>query len=49
MYTIVYWTLRGFMCAGRVVRWRGINVNYVMVVVEIASSLGYKRVCVEVV
>ncbi len=47
-YTMVYWTLRGFVCISWVVRWRGINVNGV-VVGESRSALGDRKVCVEVV
>ncbi len=49
MYTMVYWTLRGFVCASRVVRWRGMNISWVVVVDGSASALGDRRVCVEVV
>ena len=49
VYTMVYWTLRGFVCASWVVRWRGMNVSWVAVVGESASALGDRRVCVEVV
>jgi hypothetical protein len=49
VYTMVYWTLRDFVCASWVVRWRGINVSFVLVVGASASALGDRRVCVEVV
>jgi hypothetical protein len=49
VYTMVYWSLRGFVCASWVVRWRGMNVSWVVVVGESASALGDRRVCVEVV
>ncbi len=50
VYTMVYWTLRGFVCASWVVRWRGTNVSWVVVAVGAsASGLGDIRVCVEVV
>ncbi len=49
MYTMVYWRLRGFVCASWVVRWRGgMSVSWV-VVCKSASALGDGRVCVEVV
>ncbi len=47
--TMVYWTLRDFMFVIWVVRWRGINVSFVVVVGASASALGDRRVCVEVV
>ncbi len=42
VYTMVYWTLRGFVCASWVVRWRGMNISC-------ANALGDRRVYVEVV
>ncbi len=45
VYTMAYWTLRGFVCTSWVVLWRGCWV----VVGEDASALGDRRVCVEVV
>jgi hypothetical protein len=49
VYTMVYWTLRGFVCTSWVVRWRGTNVSWVVVVVGAsASGLGDRRVlCVK--
>jgi hypothetical protein len=44
VYTIVYWTLRDFVCT----RWVGMNVSGV-VVGESTSALGDRMVCVEVV
>jgi hypothetical protein len=38
-----------FVCASWVVRWRGMNVSWVMVVGESAIALEDRRVCVEVV
>ncbi len=49
VYTTVYWTLHGFVCASWAVRWRGMNVSFVVVVGKSASALGDRRVCVEVV
>ncbi len=37
----------GFVCASWVVRWREMNVSWVMVVAESASALGDSRVCME--
>ncbi len=48
VYTMVSWTLRGFVCTRWVVRWRGMNVSGV-VVGESTSVLGGRRVCGEVV
>ncbi len=43
-------TLRGFVGASWVVRWRDMNVSSVVAVVsESASALGDERFCVEVV
>ncbi len=44
--TMVYWTLCGFACASCVVRWRGMNVSWAVVVGESASALGDIKVCV---
>ncbi len=49
VYTMVYWTLRSFVCASWVVRRWGVNVSWVVEVGESASALGDRRVCVEVV
>ncbi len=46
MYTMVYWTLRGYVCTSWVVLWRGINVSLVVVVGASASALRDRRVCV---
>jgi hypothetical protein len=48
VYTTVYWTLRGFVCASWVVRWWDMKVSWV-VVGESVSALGDRRNCVEVV
>ncbi len=48
MYAMVYWTLLDFACTSWVVRWWGMNANWV-VVGESESALGDRRVCVEVV
>jgi hypothetical protein len=47
---MVYWRLRGFVCASWVVvRCWGMKVSCVVVVGESASALGDRGVCVEVV
>jgi hypothetical protein len=43
VYTMVYWTLRGFVRASWMVRWRGMNVSWAVVVGESASALGDEK------
>ncbi len=49
MCKMVYWTLRGIVGGGWVVRWRGVNASFVVVVDGSASALGDRRFYVEVV
>ena len=44
-YTIVYWTLRDFVCVSWVLRWRG---KWWLVHVQVRWETESRKVCVEV-